>query len=59
MIIRNNYCNEFMILFVKVCITLISIILSLIIFNLLLVFKISFLFVEIYEKISQLKPVYI
>ena len=55
----NNYCTEFMILVVMVCTTLLSTEWCLITLNFPLVFKISLLFVEIYEVNSQLKPVFI
>ena len=58
MILLNyNYCTDFLI--TLLCITLLSTILSLIIFKFPLVVKISFLFVGIYELISYFKPVYI
>ena len=46
----NNYCTDFMFeeVIVCVCVTYSSSIMSLIIFNFLLVFKISQQFVEIY-----------
>ena len=44
----NNYCTDFMFQKVMVCVTYSSSILSLIIFNFLLVFKISQEFVEIH-----------
>ena len=44
----NNYCTDFMFQEVMVCVTYSSSILSLIIFNFLLVFKISQKFVEIH-----------
>ena len=44
----NNYCIDFMFQEVMVCITCSPSILSLIIFNILLVFKISQKFVEFY-----------
>ena len=44
----NNYCTEFMFQEVMVCVTCSLSILSLIIFNILLVLKISQNFVEIY-----------
>ena len=44
----NNYCTDFMFKEVVVCVTYLSSILSLIIFNFLLVFKISQEFVEIH-----------
>ena len=44
----NNYCTDFMFLVVIVCVTYSYTILSLIIFNFSLVFKISLLFVAIY-----------
>ena len=44
----DNYCTDFMFLVVMVCVTYSSTILSLIIFNFHLVFKISILFVEMY-----------
>ena len=48
MIYLNNYCTDFMFLVVMVCVTYSYTILSLIISNFFLVFKISLLFVEIY-----------
>ena len=48
MIHIDNYCTDFLFLVVMVCVTYSSTILSLIIFNFHLVFKISILFVEIY-----------
>ena len=44
----NNYCTDFMIQEVMVCVTCSPSILSFIIFNFLLVFQISQKFVEIY-----------
>ena len=44
----NNYCTDFMFQEVMVCVIYSSLILSLIIFNFLLVFKISQEFVEIH-----------
>ena len=44
----DNYCTDFMLQEVMVCVTYSSSILSLIIFNFLLVFKISEEFVEIH-----------
>ena len=44
----NNYCTDFMFEEVIVCVTYSSSILSLILFNFFLVFKISQQFVEIY-----------
>ena len=44
----NNYCTDFMFQEVMVCVTCSPSILSLIIFNILLVFKLSQNFVEIY-----------
>ena len=44
----NNYCTDFMFQEVMVCVTCSPSILSLIIFNFLLVFKISQKFVEFY-----------
>ena len=44
----NNYCTDFMFQEIMVCITYSSSILSLIIFNFFLVFKISQKFVEFY-----------
>ena len=44
----NNYCTDFMFQKVMVCVTYSSSILSLIIFNFLLAFKISQEFVEMY-----------
>ena len=48
MMFINNYCTDFMFEEVIVCVTYSSSMLSLIIFNFLLVFKISQQFVEIY-----------
>ena len=48
MMFINNYCTDFMFQEIMVCVTCLPSILSLIIFNLLLVFKISQKFVEIY-----------
>ena len=48
MMFINNYCTDFMFQEVMVCVTCSPSILSLIIFNFLLVFKISQKFVEIY-----------
>ena len=48
MIHLDNYYTDFMFLVVMVCVTYSSTVLSLIIFNFHLVFKISILFVEIY-----------
>ena len=48
MIYLNNYYTDFMFLVVMLYVTYSSTILSLIIFNFPLVFKISLLFVEIY-----------
>ena len=48
MMFINNYCTDFMFEEVIVCVTYSSSILSLIIFNFLLVFKISQQFVELY-----------
>ena len=48
MMFINNYCNDFMFQEVMVCATCSSSKLSLIIFNFLLVFKISQKFVEFY-----------
>ena len=48
MMFINNYWTDFMFQEVMVCVTYLSSILSLIIFNFLLVFKISQKFVEIY-----------
>ena len=48
MIHHDNYCIDFMFLVVIVCVAYSSTILSFIIFNFHLVFKISILFVEIY-----------
>ena len=47
-----KHCTQFMILVVMVCITFLSTKWCLIIFNFTLVFKISLLFIEIYELIS-------
>ena len=47
----NNYCTDFMIQEVMVCVTYSSSIVSLIIFNFLLVFKISQDFVEIHVEV--------
>ena len=47
MMFINNYCTDFMFQGVMVCVTCSPSILSLIIFNFLLVFKISQKFVEI------------
>ena len=44
----NNYCTDFMFLVVIVCATYSFTILSIVIFNFPLVFKVPFLFVEIY-----------
>ena len=44
----NNYCTDFMFQEVLVCVTCSPSILSLIIYNFLLVFKISQNFIEIY-----------
>ena len=48
MMFIDNHCTEFMFQDVMVCVTCSPSILSLIIFNFLLVFKISYKFVEIY-----------
>ena len=48
MMFINNYCTDFMFQEVMVCVTCSPSILSLIIFNFLLVFKISHKFVELY-----------
>ena len=48
MVYLNNCCTDFMFVVVIVCVTYSSTILSLIIFNFPLIFKISILFVEIY-----------
>ena len=48
MIYFNNYCSDFMFLVAMVYVTYSSTIMSLIIFNFPLVFKISLLFVDIY-----------
>ena len=48
MIYLNNYCTDFMFLVAIVCETYSSTMLSLIIFNFPLVFKIALFFVEIY-----------
>ena len=48
MIYLNKYCTDFMFLLVMVCVTYSSTISSLIIFNFPLIFKTSFLFVDIY-----------
>ena len=48
MMFINNYCTDFMFQEVMVCVTYTSLISSLIIFNFLLVFKISQEFVEIH-----------
>ena len=48
MMFINNYCTDYMFQEVMVCVTCSPSILSLIIFNFLLVFKISQMFFEIY-----------
>ena len=48
MMFINNYCTDFMFQEFMVCVTCSPSILSLIIFNLILVFKISQKFVEFY-----------
>ena len=48
MIYLNNCCTDFMFVVLRVCVTYSSTILSLIIINFTLVFKITVLFVEIY-----------
>ena len=48
MMFINNYCTDFLFQEVMVCVTCSPSILSLIIFNFLLVFKISQKFVEFY-----------
>ena len=49
MMFIDNYCTDFMLREVMVCVTCSPSILSLIIFNFLLVFKISQEFVEFYD----------
>ena len=51
MMFINNYCTDFMFQEVMMCVTCSPSILSLIIFNFFLVFKISQKFVEIYVYI--------
>ena len=53
----RNYCTEFVILIIIVCISLLSPILPLIIFNFPFVFQDITLFVEIHVYIALLKPV--
>ena len=55
----NNYCTDFMFQEVMVCVTYSSSILSLIIFNFLLVFKISQEFVEIHVYMLTLWNLFI
>ena len=53
MMFINNYCTDFMFQEVMVCVTCSPSILCLIIFNFLLVFKISQKFVEFYVLIKK------
>ena len=55
MMFINNYCTDFMFQGVMVCVTCSPLILSLIIFNFLLVFKISQKFVEICLQVLIMK----
>ena len=55
----NNYCTDFMFHEVMVCITCSPSIVSLIIFNFLLVFKISQKFVEFYVYKFKLRNLFI
>ena len=59
MMFINNYCTDCMFQEVMVCVTCSPSILSLIIFNLVLVFKISQKFVEFYVFRFQLRNVFI
>ena len=59
MMFINNYCTDFMFQEVMVCVTCSPSILSLIIFNFLLVFKISQKFVEFYIYGFKLKNLFI
>ena len=59
MMFFNNYCIDFMFQEVMVCVTSSPSILSLIIFNFLLVFKISQKFVEFYVYRSELRNLFI
>ena len=49
MMFLKNYCTEFMILLVRMCITLLSTIFGFIIFQFSFVLKISLFFVGMYE----------
>ena len=55
----NNYCTDFMFQEVMVCVTCSPSMLSLIIFNFLLVFKISQKFVEFYVYMFLLRNLFI
>ena len=55
MMFIDNYCTDFMFQEVMVCVTCSSSILSLIVFNFLLVFKISQKFVEFYVYMFFMK----
>ena len=59
MMFINDYCTDYMFQEVMVCITCSPSILSLIIFNFLLVFKISQKFVEFYVYKFKLKNLFI
>ena len=59
MMFINNYCTDFMFQEVMVCITCSPSILSIIIFNFLLVFKISQKFVEFYVYRFKLRNLFI
>ena len=59
MMFINNYCTDFMFQEVMVCVTCSPSILSLIILNFLLVFKISQKFVEFYVYRFKLRNLFI
>ena len=54
MMFLKNYCTDFMFLMVMLCGTYSSTMLSPIVFNFLIVFKLSLLFVEIYVFMFRL-----
>ena len=59
MMFINNYCTDFMFQEVMVCVTCSHSIFFLIIFNFLLVFKISQKFVELYVYMNKLRNLFI